>query len=302
MNLRLYVAHGVVARRLWAPGQRVAVAVSGGLDSVVLLDLLVRTAGVHGGVLSVVTVDHGTRPDSGDDAAFVVDLAGSLGLACVRVDAALGAEASEADARSARLAAFDGLDVDRVALAHHRDDQAETVLLGLLRGGGTRAVAGMAWQRGRLVRPLLDVSRDQLRAYATDRRLTWREDPTNASPRFLRNRIRHELLPWIEAARPGAGAALARGAGHAAEDDALLEALSVAEERHHDGGLSAAWVADGPAPLVRRALLRRLPTLTSALIDAIVEAARRGQGAVRVSEDVEVRVARGSVHSFDVSR
>lgn len=295
-RLRLEVAETVVARGLWGRGDRVAVAVSGGLDSVALLDLLVASAGVHGGQLSVVTVDHGTRPDSAEDARFVESLAASWGLGCQTVTLALGQDASEDRCRQARYAALDALDVDRVALAHHADDQAETALLALIRGGGTRAVAGMAWRRDRYVRPLLDRPKARLRAWADARGLAWREDPTNAEPRFLRNRVRNELIPALEGLRGGAREALARAATHAAEDDAWLQAAAAhAEVRHVGGDLDAGWVGSGPAPLVRRALLRRLPDATAGQLDAVIRACRTGRGRVSLSEVVAVVVEGGVV-------
>lgn len=296
-RLRLRVAETVVARRLWARGDAVAVAVSGGLDSVSLLRLLVDGAGVHGGRLSVVTVDHGTRPGSSEDARFVEALAASLGLGCTVVRLELGEGASEELCRRARYAALDALPVDRVALAHHRDDQAETALLALLRGGGTRAIAGMSWRRDRYVRPLLDLSRAELEAWARPSGVVWREDPTNTSPRFLRNRVRHELIPLFEALRPGAREALARAATHAGEDDLWLdEASRAAEIAGADGALSATWIAGGPAPLVRRALLRRLPDASSGQLDAIVRMTRAGQGRVALSECVAAVVVGDAVH------
>lgn len=295
-RLRLEIAESVVARGLWGRGDRVAVAVSGGLDSVVLLDLLVASAGVHAGALSVVTVDHGTRSESAEDAGFVAELAKGLGLDCTVVTLALGEGASEDACRQARYAAFDGLRVDIVALAHHADDQAETALLALMRGGGTRAVAGMAWRRGRYVRPLLDRPRSALEAWAASRGLSWREDPTNTSPRFLRNRVRHELIPALEGLRPGAREALARAATHAGEDDDWLQAASLSVEvSGASGELDAMWVATGPAPLVRRALLRRLPDASSGQLDAVIRACRTGRGRVVLSEVVAVVVEGGRV-------
>ncbi|MCB9666021.1 MAG: tRNA lysidine(34) synthetase TilS [Alphaproteobacteria bacterium] len=289
-GLHLRVAEGIVARALWPAGARVAVAVSGGLDSVVLLDLLVRTRGVHRGALHVATFDHGTRPGSSADADFVAGLAEALELPLRRGREALGEGASEDACRRARHAFLDGLDVDVVALAHHADDQAETSLLGLLRGGGTRALAGMAWRRGRLVRPLLGVRRAELEAWAAHAGLVWREDPTNASPRYLRNRVRGELLPLLEALRPGATEALARGAGHAAADADLLEALAAAQEDYADESWARAWVASAPEALVRRALAARLGEVDSARLDAMLAAARRGRGTVEVSPRVSVVV------------
>ncbi len=172
-----------------------AVAVSGGADSVALLHLLVEGVALHGGVLSVVTVDHGTRPDSAADADFVLARAASLGLPARAVRAALGPEASEAACRSARAEAYASEPADVIALGHHADDLAETAVLAWLRGHGSRGLGSLRPRAGRLVRPLLEVPRATLRAWLDARGLTWREDPTNASPRFLRNRVRHEVLP-----------------------------------------------------------------------------------------------------------
>jgi tRNA(Ile)-lysidine synthase len=160
-------------------------------------------------------------------------------------------------------------------------------------------MAGMAWRAGRRVRPLLGTPRAAIRAWMVERDLQWREDPSNADPRFLRNRVRHELLPLAEALRQGATEGLARGAWFAAEDDALLEALSVAAEQREVDGLSLAWVADGPSPLVRRALLRAWPEATAAQLDAVVIAARRGSGVVTLSRGVKVVVDGRGVRTVD---
>jgi tRNA(Ile)-lysidine synthase len=290
MSLHLTVAEAIVARRLWAPGEAVVVAVSGGMDSVGLLELLVASRGVHRGALSVRTIDHGQRSRSADDAAFVAELAARHGLPCEVARLALPPGASEAAMRRARYAALEAGAVDVVALAHHREDQAETALLGWLRGSGTRGMAGMAWRVGRRVRPLLATPRADVRAWLVARGVGWREDPSNDDPRFLRNRVRRELLPLAEALRRGAVEGLARGAGLAAEDDALLETLSAAAEQRDGPWLRAAWVADGPSPLVRRALLRDWPEATAAQLDALVVAARRGGGAVTLSRGVMVLV------------
>ncbi len=296
-RLALTVAEGIRRRGLWSPGDRVAVAVSGGMDSVVLLDLLARGQGVHGGELSVVTIDHGTRPASAADAASVVRLARELGLPCEVARAALGSDASEAACRELRYTVFDGLAVDRVALGHHRDDQVETSLLGWMRGGGTRAHAGMAWRRGRYVRPLLDQPREALARWAGGRALRWHDDPSNEDARFLRNRVRHELIPMMESLRPGCTNAMARGASHAASDELLLQELSQqAEPAALEAGWPSRWVTDTPGPLVRRALQRALGDVGSGSLDAIVAAARVGRGRVElgtlgtiVVEDSRVR-------------
>jgi tRNA(Ile)-lysidine synthase len=297
-RLRHTVLETITRRALWSPGEAVAVAVSGGRDSMVLLDLLVVTQPAHRAVLSVVTIDHGTRPDSAEDADFVAARAAELGLACARRTLALGRSASEATCRDARYAVFAGLDVDRVALGHHQRDQAETLLLAALRGGGTRALAGMPWSDGRHVRPLLDVDDAAIDAWAAGRGLGWREDPTNADLRFLRNHLR-QVMPALLALRPGAQAALARAAGHLADDEALLEAQSQAADP--GGDLRADWVLTTPAPLVRRALLRRWPAITAGQLDALLAACRAGTGGVQLSKNIALVVARGVVSTVEAS-
>jgi tRNA(Ile)-lysidine synthase len=289
-RLHLQVAAEVQRRGLWSPGDRVAVAVSGGRDSVCLLELLARTRGLHGASLVVSTIDHGTRPDSGEDVALVKALARRLGLACHVSRMALGPGASEATCRAARRAVWESLPVERVALGHHQRDQAETALLGMMRGGGTLGRAGMAWRSGRYVRPLLDTSPARLEAWAQAHGAQWREDPSNRSPQHLRNRVRHEVLPLLEELRPGAVEALARGAGHAAADAVFLEALVEANDPWDGSGWPRAWIVESAPILVRRALLLRLPGARSSHLDAVLDAARRGSGRVAVSEMVELVV------------
>ncbi len=299
-GLHARVAEGIVSGRLWSPGDRVAVAVSGGLDSTVLLDLLHRTRGVHGGVLSVVTVDHGMRSGSGADADGVIAEAERRSLPWQRHRVSLPSSASEAVARAARYAWLDQLDVEAVALAHHRDDQVETLLLGLLRGHGARSLAGMARVRGRYRRPLLDVSRAELQGWAAHAQLTWSEDPSNASLGPLRNRVRHELVPLLEVLRAGGAEAAARTAGLLGSDDAYL--YDLAADVPFDGSWARGVVADGPEPVVRRALLLQLGEATTAgHVDAILAAARRGRGRIVLSEHVSVVVDAASVRIVETS-
>jgi len=287
-RLRHRVGQVVRGHGLWEPGRHVAVAVSGGLDSVVLLDVLLATRAWHGAELSIVTVDHGIRPESAEDAAFVAALAHRHGLPCHTAALSLGPQASEDEARTARFAAFDAVVCDAVALAHHRDDQAETVVLQLLRGTGSAGLSGMSFRRGRFVRPLLGEAREALLAYARHRGLRWREDPSNGDPRYLRNRVRHEVLPLLEDVRPGAREALARAA-RAVADDRELVAAQLPE------GIGppwpASWVGSGPAALVRRALLAALPTLTAAQLDDIVASARRGSGTIQLGSRATVHIS-----------
>lgn len=204
---------------------RFGVACSGGADSIALLHLC-RAVGRQ---VVALHVDHGIRAGSEADADFVAARAADLGVACVseRVDVDVGREGVEAAARSARYDALRRLaaraDVAAVATAHTLDDQAETVLLRAFRGATLDAIAPV---RGRFVRPLLDVRRDELRDWLTREQITWREDPSNADVAFDRNWVRHEILPRLRERRTGVDRALARIASRTRDDAAALDALA----------------------------------------------------------------------------
>ena len=229
-DLEAEVLEGIARHRLVAAGQRVLVAVSGGRDSMVLLDLLDRLRPRLGlAALGVAHVDHGLRPDSAADARWVEEQAAARGLPFLsrRVQVRPGSRSPEEAARIARYQALASMarqfGAHRIALAHHAGDQAETVLMRLLTGAGLRGLAGMRPRRGRFIRPLLAVEPARLAAYAAARRLPWREDPTNRDPAFLRNRIRHQLLPLLQAEfNPRVVEAVGRVAAVLAAEDALL--------------------------------------------------------------------------------
>jgi tRNA(Ile)-lysidine synthase len=201
--------------RLLKPGKRVGVAVSGGLDSVGLLRLLVELRGELGVVLSVAHFNHGLRgADSDEDQSFVVELAEQQRLP-VHLDhadtstyAAQNHLSIEAGARALRYKFFRSLGtsagLDCIATAHTLDDQAETVLLRLVRGAGTRGLAGIypqllfASSEFSVIRPLLDTRRAALSQYLQALGQTWREDRSNRDVRFARNRVRHGILPRLE--------------------------------------------------------------------------------------------------------
>lgn len=196
--------------RLIHPGDRIAVAVSGGADSVALLRALLDLRNEVGIVVSVAHFNHKIRgADADADEAFVRELATRFDLPFHRAEANVPALAREqhlsleAAARRARYEFFqalvDGGQVTKIATAHTRDDQAETVLLRLIRGAGTRGLAGIhrTLQRGAIIRPMLDISRAEVEAYLRHLGQDWREDATNRDPTFARNRVRHELLPLL---------------------------------------------------------------------------------------------------------
>jgi tRNA(Ile)-lysidine synthase len=227
------VVRTIERHRMLAPGQHAGVAVSGGADSVCLLHLLAALVPAWNLRLSVLHLDHGLRgEESREDAEFVGDLAASLGLPFelrrASLDDARGNR--EQAARTARLEFFrdamNGRSLHRVAVGHTRSDQAETVLFRFLRGAGT---AGLAAIRpvtpGGIVRPLLEIGREEIREFLRERGLSWREDSTNASPRFARNRIRHSLLPQLRAEwNPAIETTLAHVADWALAEEAWWEA------------------------------------------------------------------------------
>ena len=213
-----------------APGEgTVAVAFSGGLDSTVLLHLAAADPALRARGLRAVHVDHGLHPDSAMWAETCGDACASLGVAFEsrRVAVHDSGEGLEAAARAARHAAWldSQAEGEVIALAHHRDDQAETVLLRLLRGSGDGLGAMLprrAFGRGWLWRPLLAVPRSVLREQALAQGLRWIEDPSNASEHHDRNFLRHRVMPALQQRWPQADAAFARSASLLATQQELL--------------------------------------------------------------------------------
>lgn len=209
-----------------APGPGpLLVAVSGGSDSVALLRLLRALAPERGWRLVVGHVDHDLRPDSAADAAWVADLARSLGLDCLvrRVVVRPAGRGLEDAARQARRGALAGMAAQAraatIALAHHLDDQAETLLMRLLAGAGPSGLAGMRPLDRPWWRPLLGARREQLRDFLMQLGQDWREDPSNADPRHPRNRARAWLPRLAADFNPRAPEALGRLAGLAATEE-----------------------------------------------------------------------------------
>lgn len=226
-------------RALLRPGMRLAVAVSGGADSVALLRALVNAASEIGLVLSVAHLHHGIRSADADaDAKFVADLAANLGLVFHRreVDAPAAAqknrETLEEAARNLRYAWFAELlasgVADAVATAHTLDDQAETVLHKFLRGAWTEGLGGihpvLAQPQGPILRPFLGVRRHAIEAWLASIGQPWREDATNADTAHTRNRLRHDLLPALAAYNPRIYEQLANLATLARDEDAYWQA------------------------------------------------------------------------------
>jgi tRNA(Ile)-lysidine synthase len=254
-----------------ARGETLVVALSGGPDSVALLDALATLARPRGFRLVAAHLDHRLRPESADDASFCAALCASLGVpirtgsADVRARAERDRGGLEQAARRERYSFLRRVREEEaavaIAVAHTRDDQAETLLLRLLRGAGATGLAGMRLRRGDIVRPLLEVSREDVLAHLRERGLVFREDATNAQLVHRRNRVRHELLPYLAAHfNPRVREALARTAGLLADEAAYLrgeaEQLLVRIAREEEGAvvLRRAALDQAPPPLARVAI------------------------------------------------
>lgn len=300
---RTSFAQHLVESNLLAKGQRIAVAFSGGRDSVALLHLLVSLREEWQLDLIAVHLDHRMREGSGADADWVMGVCRAWGVGLVAACAARPLR-SEVEGRRARYALLRrvarAFRVDAVATAHHRDDQAETVLMRLARGTGVRGLRGIAVKRGRLVRPLLAFDRAAIDDYLAREKLTWREDPTNRDPRYQRNRVRAELLPALG---PQVASALAAVADNARALEGSwagpLEEMVAAAVTPVEGGFLIARDAllgyDPPARTrLLRALCRRLGVVpTRAATEAAVGLIDDGESGSGVDLGGGVRLERG---------
>ena len=263
------VRRTIARHALCGPGSRLLIALSGGSDSVALAFVLRDLAAYDGFSLAALAhLNHRLRPTAGRDEQFCRDLAARMGLP-ILVDA-LDVQGYAASQRlsleeAARRLRYDFLHkaggqagADRIAVGHTRDDQAETVLLKLMRGAGSTGLAGVFPRRGAVIRPLLDVARSDLRSYLTMRGETWVDDETNDDIDNPRNRIRHQVLPQLDhALRGDVRPALARAASLAREDGQFLDEL--AERRYAEVAITTgdtveldAGALAGEAMAVRR--------------------------------------------------
>ncbi len=264
----------------------VTCAVSGGADSLALL-LLAAAAGC---TPTAVHVDHGLRPGSGTEAEVVARLAHDLGVAFrpERVTVAAGPNL-EARARSARY----GVLPPDVLTGHTADDQAETVLLNLLRGAGLDGLAGMAPDG----HPILGLRRVETQALVAALGLTPIDDPTNSDPAFRRNRVRGEVLPLLDdVAERDVGAVLARQAGILRDEAALLDDLAAAIDPTDARSLAAS-----PAALARRAVRRWLRTgrehpPSASAVERVLDVARGTCRATEVGDGRRVSRSQGRLH------
>lgn len=226
----------VQQRQLFTRGQHLLVAVSGGPDSLALLSLLDRLRLSWSLTLTVVHFNYGLRgAESDGDESFVRTFCQDRGLKVVvqrlRVPQVRDSSSLQAAARDIRYAAMaqlaDEVKADRIVLGHTADDQAETMVMWMLRGAGLTGLAGMRYRRGeRIIRPLLSSTKDEILAYLAGERLSYRQDSSNDSSTYRRNRIRHDVLPAIKRVAPAAARILQRQADLLREEEQYLEEVT----------------------------------------------------------------------------
>ncbi|WP_262850114.1 tRNA lysidine(34) synthetase TilS [Mumia quercus] len=241
----------------------VVLGVSGGADSLALAALTCFVVDARGGRVEALVVDHGLQEGSAEVAQRAAEQARALGAAAqvvrVEVGARGGPEAAARDARREALRAYaEEVGAAAVLLGHTRDDQAETVLLGLARGSGARSLAGMAARSGLWRRPLLALTRAETEQVCRALGVTWWDDPHNDDPRYARVRVRRTVLPVLERELgPGVGAALARTAAALRDDADALDDLARTATRKatlDDGSLDVEVLAALPRAVRTRVL------------------------------------------------
>ncbi|QZI69582.1 tRNA lysidine(34) synthetase TilS [Pseudomonas protegens] len=234
----------------WREATHWRIAFSGGLDSTVLLHLLVDLAHQHGlPRLSAVHVHHGLQAAADAWPAHCQAICAAMGVSLQVIHVQVRAGSSlEGAAREARYGAFERLIAANELLltAQHRDDQAETLLFRLLRGAGVRGLSAMPQSRplgaGHLLRPLLGMSRAELERYAAEHCLSWVQDPSNADHQYSRNYLRHQVMPSLIARWPQAATSMSRSAAHLREAQGLLDELAMMDLATAEGESDFPWL------------------------------------------------------------
>jgi tRNA(Ile)-lysidine synthase len=294
-----------------------SVAYSGGLDSTVLLHVMHQLQSELAFQLTAMHVHHGLSVNADDWARTCEENCISLGIPLEQVQVRIDQESGlgiEAAARNARYEALQTSKADFICLAHHQDDQAETLLLQLARGAGVKGLAGMAQidTQRRLVRPMLDIPHSELVAYAKRQQLRWIDDESNLDTAFDRNFIRHELMPTFSRRYASITKTLARSASHMAEANAMLNELAILDAANvldkqyktvninqlnklsqaRQGNLIRFWLTRNQVNLPHAALLTQiLQQITSEKSDAAIK--------VKVAENLCVMRYQGLAYLVD---
>ncbi len=277
--LEKQVEQYITAQHLIEPDDLVLVGVSGGADSMCLLELLCACRQRMGFRLGGIHIEHGIRGAASlADAEYVSSYCENRGIPCeiIHVDACAYAQehgySLEEAARMLRYEAFEeaaqrlegaGNSV-KIAVAHHREDQAETVLWQMIRGSDLRGIGGIRSRRGRVIRPLLEVERSQIEQYLTEKNIVWREDATNADTAYTRNRLRQEVFPVLKELNAQAVRHVCESAARMQEAEAYLEEQTekvyhrIVLEQENGKLLIRTQLRDEPPILQRRVLYRAL--------------------------------------------
>jgi len=291
-----------------AAGTPVVVLLSGGRDSVCMLDLAVRALGAE--EVAALHVNYGLRDDAGADERYCTELCERLGvaLAVERPRRPEGPGNLQAWARDVRYAAAARLALARgaaIATGHTADDQVETILYRLASSPSRRALLGMRPRDGRLVRPLLGFTRAQTTVYCEERGLSWREDATNAESTYARNRVRHGLVPALEAIHPAAAANVLRTAALLRDEAEVLDALVAAELGGDERNTIELERLAALPPALRRLVVQRLADAAAGRpvpgaanhADEVAALRRTGKAMLDLGSGVRAVVERGILHA-----
>ncbi len=279
------------------PGQHLVLGLSGGVDSVVLLDLLARLRTPLQFSLSAIHVNHQLSLHAPEWAEFcgVLCQTSHVPLEIIPVMVArFSGDSLEAAARTARHEALSRSGADHIVLAHHLDDQAETLLLQLLRGCGVEGASAMAEENQRLLRPLLDISRRTLERYARQHDLAWVEDESNQDTRFDRNFLRHRLLPVLEQRFPAYRETLSRASRNFAESAQIQQEMACQDAANAimEGKLSAHALARLSSARAKN-LLRHFLKLHGVLAPSAVRLENALHQLLSARQDAQIRISLG---------
>lgn len=299
-SLKHRVAAAITGESMILPGEKVLVAVSGGVDSVVLLHLLAALSGDLKFSLHAAHLNHGLRGDEADaDERFVTDLCRKLNVPVTSERRTVEKQTGESTQQAARRVRYRFLRqvaaayaAARIATGHHADDLAETFLMRMLSGAGLKGLSSMANARADTIRPLLGVRKDALIAYAKVQSLAYREDASNADPRYVRNRVRKELLPVLTGLNPNLVETLGRESRLLADEERYMadqathhyqqvvqQAKDVAGHIAIDAGQLAALPVALARRVVQMALVHALPgPVEWPHVEAVRELARSASG------------------------
>lgn len=308
MNSKILAA--VKKYDLLQKGQSVTVALSGGADSVALLHCLHNMAGDLGIKLSAAHLNHGIRGEEADsDQAFCQAFCKGLGIELfekkvdVPAECEATGESTELCARRLRYEFLEAIDTDLIATAHTASDNAETMLFNMARGGGIKAVCGIPAKRGRIIRPMLLVTRSEVEEYCRANSLAFVTDSTNLSDDYTRNYIRHNIVPEMKKVNVGFEENAAKMAELLRKDSEYLENIAdKAYEELVEGDRLSLKVNDLPESIAARVVARFIEEHTNTRdayhTEAVLELIKQGSGVVQLSGGLEAQAARGKLWVF----